>query len=208
MEGADGGDGGSGGNGGRGGDGGDATIYYTDAAQLKKILIFATGGRGGEASWGGRGGEPCRCTETRWVVPRCREVVDQAGNKQRICDQQDTYVCRDGDRGRDGAPGTHGSEGSLGYVTLIKSKTPLQSENTHMQVSLSQFGANRVADAVLTENLFTRISGMLSLLASGSRVSDTFTEFFRRAFENVRVVWDSKKPASSYSGRISASISN
>lgn len=208
MEGADGGDGGRGGNGGDGGSGGDATIYYTDAAQLKKILIFSTGGRGGEASWGGRGGEACRCSEVRWVVPRCREVVDPAGVKHTVCDQQDTYVCRDGERGRDGAPGQHGSDGSLGQVTLIKSKTPLQSENSHVRVDIRQLSAAHPVDAVLTENIFTRRSGALTLLASGSRVSDTYVDFVRRAVENVRVVWDSKKQASSYSGTVSASISD
>lgn len=206
LEGADGGDAGVGGHGGSGGSGGDATIYYTDTAQLKKILISAVGGRGGNGSYGGRGGEGCRCTELSWVVPKCREVIDPAGAKHTVCDEFDRYTCRDGDPGRDGANGGHGSDGRLGSVTLIKSKSRLLPEATSLSVSLSQFSSNKVADALLTENLFIRGNGVLSLLAPGSRVSDYYTEFSRRAEEKVRIVWDAKKQASSYDGTISVYI--
>lgn len=206
LEGADGGDGGAGGSGGSGGDGGDATIYYTDLAQLKRILISSRGGQGGQGAWGGRGGAPCSCAVPSWVIPRCHEVATPEGKKRTVCEDYDRYTCVAGDRGRDGAPGRPGSEGSLGFVTLIKSKTPLLPEALSLQVSLRQFASKKSIDGLLSENLFVRQSGLLSLLAPGSQVSDSYSEFVRRAEEKVRLVWDSKKLATSYAGTISVSI--
>lgn len=208
LEGADGGDGGRGGHGGGGGSGGDATIFYTNTAQLKKIFITAVGGRGGEGSWGGRGGEACRCVESYWTVPKCREVTEPNGSKRRVCDDYDRYTCRDGDPGRHGANGDRGADGSLGTVTLIKSKTSLLSENRSMEVSIREFKSKKMVEDVLTENLFVGRDGMLNFLAPGSRVTDYYIEFSRRAEERVRVVWDSKKPAGSYEGSVSVSISD
>jgi hypothetical protein len=208
YKGANGGDAGSGGTGGSGGSGGDATIYYTDASQLKKISISAVPGRGGNGSYGGRGGEACFCRDYEWSIPKCREVIDPSGQKHRVCDRYERFTCKDGERGKDGANGSEGSDGSLGSITIIKSKTKLQSETPGLRVTLKELAADKDVSAVLTENLFARRQGALSLVASGSRISDYYTEFTRRAEEKVRVVWESKKPASSYSGTISASINN
>ncbi|MFM6928021.1 MAG: hypothetical protein ACKOX6_06120 [Bdellovibrio sp.] len=208
LYGADAGEGGAGGSGGSGGDGGDAVIYYSDLSQLKKILIYSVGGEGGRGAYGGRGGAMgCRCDRSSWEMPpRCEEYTNGEGKKERRCDSPPRFVCQDGRSGRDGSHGADGRDGSYGSVTLIKSKAALGDENTSARVAVGKLVSGQAVNAVLTENLFTQKQGISSLLAAGSQVSDNYSEFVRRASENVSVVWRSSRRPADFSGIVSAGI--
>ena len=209
LFGADAGEGGAGGNGGDGGSGGDATIYYTDLSQLKKILIISEGGEGGRGSYGGRGGSRgCSCDRRHWEMePRCYDYKDKDGKMCRRCDPPPRFSCDDGHSGRDGSHGQDGSDGSRGSITLIKSPGPLPEENTASAVSVSKLIPNQTVRAVLTENIFTAKYGAASFLAGGSVVSDRYTEFVRRATENVAIVWQAVRKPTEHTGKITAFIS-
>lgn len=208
LYGANAGEGGSGGSGGSGGDGGDAVIYYSDLSQLKKILIHSVGGEGGRGAYGGRGGAMgCRCTFSYWEMPpHCEEFTDKDGKRVRHCDEAPRFSCQDGRSGRDGSNGSDGRDGSYGSVMLIKSKSALAEENTSARVAVSKLVQGQAVNTVLTENLFTQKQGINSLLAAGSEVSDRYTEFVRRASENVSVAWRSSRRASDFSGVVAAGI--
>lgn len=208
LYGADAGEGGAGGSGGSGGDGGDAIIYYSDISQLKKILIHSVGGEGGRGAYGGRGGAMgCRCTFSYWEMPpHCEEFTDKDGKKVRRCDEAPRFSCQDGRSGSEGSRGSDGRDGSYGSITLIKSRSALAEENTGARVAVNKLVTGQAMNAVLTENLFTQKQGINSLLAAGSEVSDRYTEFVRRASENVSVVWRSSRRSADFSGVVSAGI--
>ncbi|MGB3299390.1 MAG: hypothetical protein WBA76_14060, partial [Phormidesmis sp.] len=71
LQGASGGSGGNGGNGGNGSDGRNTSIYYTDPAALKQLVINAAGGQGGQPGQGAAGDDGCECVEPQWVVNFC-----------------------------------------------------------------------------------------------------------------------------------------
>jgi|GEM_PF-4829948 hypothetical protein len=224
IVGADAGAGGDGGDGGSGGDGGRSVIYYSDIAQLKKLMITAIPGQGGYASYGGRGGSRgCYCNRPYWYVQKCHDEMvpdtrppecDRDGKpiprppiSRRVCEDH-TYTCTDGRAGNPGRRGSDGSRGSYGYLTLIKSDSELLEETSSGQMAINKLTANVPSTHVLTENLFEGKSGANALLAPGSQVADRYNEFSRRAIENVHVLWTSTKEAHRYFGTVYSYISN
>lgn len=208
LYGADAGDGGAGGDGGSGGSGGDALIYYTDSAQLKNISIISRGGYGGQGSYGGRGGSRgCYCDQYSWTVPVCRIEKDKDGREHKICDRVNTYTCQNGRSGQIGASGSPGSNGSRGSATLVKSSTPLLPQSGSGRLNIQEFQTQNPVQFTLTENIFARRGGLLSLLAPGSDMSDSYSEFVRRAEENVQFVWAATRSPAPYKGTLSAYIS-
>lgn len=159
--------GGAGGSGGNGGNGGDLTIHYRNAADLKQVLVDASGGRGSRGGRGGLGRNACDCTRPSWTVEICSD-----GN----C-YNETYTCTDGGdgyNGPDGSDGTSGETGQLILVNLEDLSTPLPIESPDRTVSIARLAKEPV---YLSRHIWETRSGAQSLLASGSIVQDNYYDY-------------------------------
>lgn len=176
LQAAAGGNGGDGGNGGNGGNGGDVTLYYTNAAQLRQLLVNAAGGRAGRGGRGGQGGEGCRCRDRSWQVEVCRD-----GN----CTHE-RYVCRDGDYGRYGRNGREGTPGNPGQLWLVNQIEPLLPDQPTLTLPLETWLRQPTP---LSKNRWVSRAGASALVASGSVVADTYNEYVGRVEAQAQVVW-------------------
>ena len=205
LWGADGGNGGRGGRGGDGGDGGDATIYFTDASQLSKILIDSTPGRANYGSQGGSGGDGCRCYEYRWTVQKCHDQTNPDGSHQTVCEDH-SYSCWDGSHGSSGSSGRNGTDGHYGSLTLINSPSVLPADIRSERVRVGDLLGVR---PVLAENLWEQRGGARNILAPGSRVTDTYSYYTGRRFYPVTFGWNARRGIQEFADRsLQLSLSN
>lgn len=197
LLGADGGDGGRGGNAGNGGNGGDLTIFYQRPEDLRQIFVNNFGGQGGIAGRGGYGGNGCDCPDETWQVETCRweevppTTPDGKPHKEQKCTTERFY-CTDGRDGRTGSDGSLGRDGSNGSVTLIRNLTTIPTDNPSLTTPLDPLQKTGVT---LSKNIWRSQSGLLSQLASGSRVQDTYTEYGELWQVPIKVIWQATQPS-------------
>ncbi len=189
LVGAPGGDGGDGGHGGKGGDGGNPTIYYTDLNALRDISIDSTPGRGGRGSSGGSGAEGCFCREYSWLNQRCWTETLPNGQLAQRCDWV-RHSCYNGRRGHSGSRGPDGSDGTLGRATLIQKDSPIESDILDASVYFQNIPQQKTT---LAQNLWSSRSGLLQLIGSGSRISDSYTRYEGRKFYPVTYSWNTPR---------------
>jgi hypothetical protein len=168
-----GGTGGNGGKGGNGGNGGSLTAYYTNLADLRKVLVFAAPGKGGRGGRGGSGTPGCICSTRSWEVETCEGTPGTSSYK---CKKK-TYRCYDGKYGSSGSDGKNGSTGRLGILSLVQSKEPLAAEIPSVNIPLTELTGKQFA---LSKNKWNLRTGATSLLAPGSIVADEYREFEQR----------------------------
>ncbi len=183
LRGASGGNGADGGDGGNGGDAGSVTIYYQNPKDLAQIKINAAGGKGGRGGIAGAGGLGCLCTQLHWQQQICR---DPAGELNYSC-RVESFTCHDGINGRAGRDGQNGSDGLLGHLTLIKSTSPLPPSRVRAEITVASFIQQPL---LLSLNQWRFSEGALSLLATGSIISDKYREFIGRQEFDFRLVWN------------------
>lgn len=185
LQAPNGGDGGDGGNGGNGGDGGDVTLYYPNPADLRQIWVNAQGGPPGQAGRGGRGGDGCRCDHRDWQVQVCTN-----GN----CQQQ-RFICRDGDSGRDGRDGDDGEPGRSGQLWLVNQLDPLSPEIPTLTQPLATLLSQPVQ---LSKNIWQSRTGAGALLASGSIVADVYQQYVGRVETLAQLSWQADRPQTEF----------
>lgn len=187
LQAAHGSDGGNGGRGGDGGDGGSLTIHYSDQAALQQILVNAQGGRGGRGGRGGPGTAGCRCNSRYWDTQTCTGTPGQADYR---C-QTHRYYCQDGGYGSNGYPGPDGKNGENGQLALINQLEPLPPEAPSQTRSVRDFATQPVR---LSRNLWASRQGAASLLAAGSIVNNTYSEYVGRVEGEVGLEWQAERP--------------
>ncbi|BAY16428.1 hypothetical protein NIES21_22560 [Anabaenopsis circularis NIES-21] len=188
---ADGGAGGHGGKGGNGGNGGSITAYYTNLADLRKILVRATPGEGGRGGRGGNGASGCNCRRRSWEVETCKGTPGSSDYK---CTKK-RYRCHDGRDGSNGSDGSDGRTGRLGVLSIVNSKEPLAAETPNIKLSIAELTGKQFP---LSKNKWNLRTGATSLLAPGSMVADEYREFAQRLEESFQIVWQEKQPSQSF----------
>jgi hypothetical protein len=194
LYGASGGDAGRGGRGGDGGNGGDVTLYYSELAQLSKVLIFAPGGRGAFGGQSGRVGRPCVCT-----LPEVsfRDCAKDAQGKE-VC-KIISYSCTNGGYGRSYSDGNSGGSGRPGSILLVKSPKQLTSDSPYVGASLGELFSS-ATPLTLSRNLFEVVPGVGGLLAPGSVVASTGSEFVRLKTVPISSSWSTPQNLQSLAG--------
>lgn len=185
LQAPDGGNGGSGGSGGNGGNGGDVTLYYTNAADLRQLLVNAAGGRGGRGGRGGLGGEGCRCRYTSWQVETCNN-----GN----CTKE-RFVCRDGRDGYSGRNGSDGQTGQPGTLRLVNQSEALLAEAPTQTLALDALIQQPVR---LSKNLWEDRTGARSLLAPGSVVNNRYQVYIGRVEAEAQILWEAERSPTAF----------
>ncbi len=188
----DGGKGGDAGSGGNGGSGGNLSVYYSNIADLRSILVRSVGGEAGRGGRGGDGARGCRCRRRSWTVKSC---TGKKGTDSYKCKKR-TYRCYSGSDGRDGYDGKNGKRGRLGYLRLVKGKTQLAADNPKALLNFSELQDKSIR---LSKNRWIVRSGAVSLLAPGSVIADKYSEFDRRIERDFQVVWLELQPISNFS---------
>ncbi|MBE9004321.1 collagen-like protein [Fortiea sp. LEGE XX443] len=186
--------GGAGGNGSKGGDGGNGgslTAYYTNLADLRKVLVRAIPGEGGRGGRGGNGAAGCSCSTRSWEVETCEGTPGTSSYKCR----KKTYTCYDGKHGSNGSNGKNGSTGRLGVLSIVQSKEPLATEIPSANIPITELPGKQFA---LSKNKWNFRTGATSLLAPGSIIADEYREFEQRLEETVQIVWQEKRPTASF----------
>ena len=189
--GARGGDGGYAGAGGRGGNGGNVTLRYMDPADLKNVLVDASGGRGGlTAALPGRGGRGCACSVYSWNYDY--QVCEHHPNQHDTCHMvHERHYCHEGANGRDGSY-QDGGNGSTGGITLIRSDKPDGADRPEVAVPVGMLPYRDT----LTLDHWSTLAGAAGVLAPGSRVADTYTLWAGRSVNPVSVLWNARRPTS------------
>ena len=190
LQAANGGNGGEGGNGGNGGNGGALTVYYTQTADLRQILVQSDGGTGGRGGRGGLGARGCDCRWQSWQVQVCPEGGGECQTRE--------YQCRDGRDGNSGRDGRDGQSGQRGQLTLIPQAEPLPPENPTQAVTLNNFTGRSFS---LSRHLWQTRQGATALLAPGSIIADTYREYTGRLEKQVELVWTSSDPLTTFANR-------
>lgn len=180
---ANGGNGGNGGDGGDGGKGGDLTIYGTNPANLKQIIVNAVGGKGGQPGIGGKASKGCQCTEPYWTVETCK---GKPGNSNYRCTTQ-TFQCQNGLDGTDGTQGRVGRDGRLGQLTLISLNRPLVDDQPSATVALSQL---KDRGFTLSKNKWETRTGALALFTPGSVIDDQYRLLAQRLEHSFLLIWN------------------
>ncbi|MBE9206015.1 collagen-like protein [Nostoc sp. LEGE 06077] len=188
---ANGGAGGNGGKGGDGGNGGSLTAYYTNLADLRKILVRATPGEGGRGGRGGNGTAGCNCRRRSWDVETCKGTPGSSDYK---CTKK-RYRCYDGRNGSDGSDGREGSNGRLGVLSIVNGKEPLAADTPSIKLSITELTGKQFT---LSKNKWNLRTGATSLLAPGSVIADEYREFEQRLQESFQLVWQEKQPSDSF----------
>lgn len=201
LQGADGGHGGDGGMGGDGGDGGDLTIFYRQSQDLKNIFVNNLGGQAGISGRGGYGGEGCDCYDEAWQVEVCEweEVEGAEGEtptREQKCETK-TYYCRDGGDGRPGDDGAIARDGAVGNVTLVQNLTAIPMDNPSGVVTVGDLQRSPVT---LSKNIWRSQSGLLSKLASGSKVPNDYREYVEFWQVPISLNWQSSQSIQTFSG--------
>ena len=194
---ASGGDGGNGGSGGDGGNGGDITVYYTDRAHLRNVLVNASGGRGGRGGRGENGGQGCNCHEYSWSQTECSD-----GN----CETEH-FSCKDGDDGRDGSSGSRGSDGRTGQARIVD-KTLLAGERLEADSPVVEraIATLPTAPVELSRNLWQTRTRARSLFNSGSVIDDTYQAYMGRVEKQFQLIWEASYPQQQASGVLNVSL--
>lgn len=187
----DGGRGGDGGSGGNGGSGGQLTVFYSNIADLKSILVRSQGGEGGRGGRGGDGARGCRCRRRSWTVESCS---GKKGTDSYKCKKR-RYRCYQGSDGRDGRDGRDGGRGSSGILSLIKGKQQLTPDNPKTELNFLELQNKSIR---LSKNRWVTRSGAVSLLAPGSVIADKYREFDKRIERDFQIVWQEKQPISNF----------
>ncbi|MCF4966316.1 collagen-like protein [Nostoc sp. CMAA1605] len=187
-------DGANGGNGGRGGDGGNGgnlTVYYTNLADLQKILVRANPGDPGRGGRGGRGVAGCRCRRSSWERETC---TGKPGTPDYKCTKK-TYRCQSGRDGYSGSDGSDGKTGKLGVLSIVKSQQTLPEETPSVTLPISELGGKQIN---LSKHKWKLHQGAASLLAPGSIIADEYREFEERLETVFQLVWQERQPISNF----------
>ncbi|MBV6624415.1 MAG: collagen-like protein [Rivularia sp. (in: Bacteria)] len=199
---ADGGKGGDAGSGGNGGSGGLLTVYYSNIADLKSILVRSQGGEGGRGGRGGDGAIGCRCRRRSWTVKSCK---GKKGTDNYKCKKR-KYRCYQGSDGRDGYDGKDGKQGNNGFLSLVKGKQQLKADNPQAELSFVELNGKSIR---LSKNRWISRNGAASLLAPGSIIADKYREFDKRIERDFQVVWREKQPINNFSkAKIKLNLNN
>ncbi|MBD2489693.1 collagen-like protein [Aulosira sp. FACHB-615] len=191
---ANGGAGGDGGKGGNGGNGGSVTAYYTNLADLRKILVRTNPGEGGRGGRGGNGTAGCNCRRRSWEVQTCKGTPGSSDYK---CTKK-RYRCYDGRNGSNGSDGSDGNTGRLGVLSIVNSKEPLAADTPSIKLSIPELAGKQFP---LSKNKWNLRTGAASLLAPGSIIADEYREFDQRLEESFQLVWQEKQPSQSFSNQ-------
>ncbi|MEO1560635.1 MAG: collagen-like protein, partial [Cyanobacteria bacterium J06632_19] len=199
---ADGGKGGDAGRGGNGGNGGLLTVYYSNIAELKSILVRSQGGEGGRGGRGGDGAIGCRCRRRSWTIESCS---GKKGTDSYKCKKR-KYRCYRGSDGRDGYDGRDGKGGKNGFLSLIKGKQQLSVDNPQAELSFTELEGKSIR---LSRNRWISRNGAVALLAPGSIIADTYREFDKRIERDFQVVWQENQPINNFSkARLKLNLNN
>ncbi len=99
--------------------------------------------------------------------------------------------------GRNGMNGSNGSHGSLGSAVLIPSATEILPDDTSRSQDISLLDGFAVT---LAKNNFVMKSGLLSLLAPGSQLQDTYDMWTGRDSKSAAVKWSASRKAAEFKG--------
>ncbi|MEM6591013.1 MAG: collagen-like protein [Cyanobacteria bacterium P01_C01_bin.73] len=189
----DGGNGGAGGDGGRGGSGGDLTVYYEEVADLRQLLVDSSGGIGGRGGRGGQGAAGCNCRDRRWEQQVCTGTPGQSDYSCQI----KTFICEDGDYGRNGRNGRDGEIGEPGQLYVVDQLEPLAADQPTQTLTLSALQAEPVG---LSKNLWQTRQGALALLAPGSTLRNDYQAYVGRAEGQFQLRWEAPRPIADFAG--------
>jgi hypothetical protein len=183
-----------------GGDGGDLTIFYRQPQDLKNIFVNNLGGQAGVSGRGGYGGEGCDCYDDSWRVEVCEweEVEGAEGEKptrERKCETR-TYYCRDGSDGSPGRDGAIAQDGSAGNVTLVQNLTAIPTDKPRATVTVGELQRGSIS---LSKNIWRSQSGLLSKLASGSRVPNDYREYVEFWQVPISLTWQAAQSPQAFS---------
>lgn len=190
-----GGNGGNGGDGGNGGNAGNPTIYATNLAQLKTILLKANGGKGGKAGQGGIASQGCRCAQPFWTVETCSG--GRPGDPDYRCTSQE-FRCTDGNNGISGRNGRDGRNGQPGQLTLINLNKPLEPDRPSASATFAEI---RNQGFLLSKNTWETRKGAQSLFASGSIVEDQYRMLVSRLERSFFMTWNAPQPFEQFADR-------
>jgi len=191
-------DGGSGGNGGDGGNGGNAgspTIYATNPAQLKSILLKANGGKGGNGGVGGLGSSGCNCDRPYWTVETCSG--GKPGDPDYRCTNQE-FRCVDGNNGTSGRSGRTGRNGIPGQLTLINLNKPLEPDRPTASATFAEI---RNQGFLLSKNTWETRKGAPSLFAPGSIIDDQYRMLVSRREQSFFMTWNASQSFEQFANR-------
>lgn len=200
LQGANGGNGGRGGNGGAGGNGGDLTIFYQQPQDLRSIFVNNVGGESGISGRGGYGGDGCVCPVSSWRVETCHweEIKptspEEKPRRERKCTTE-RYYCTSGSDGANGRDGATARQGETGSITLVQNLKAIPADNTATTISLDELQKTGVT---LSKNIWRSQSGLLSKLASGSKVADSYREYVELWQAPIRLTWQATQPTSQF----------
>lgn len=183
----DGGNGGNGGNGGDGGNGGSISIYSTNPAQLRQIVVNAAGGKGGQMGPGGNAGEGCNCTKPYWTVETCSG--DRGASDYRCTTKE--FRCYNGRNGVRGNAGLTGRDGFPGRLTLLNLNKPLEPDRPTASVAMATMKDQGV---VLSRNRWETRQGARDLLAPGSVIDDQYEALTERLERSFLLIWNAPQP--------------
>lgn len=133
------------------------------------------------------GKEVCSIKKVCETKDLCRD--ERVCKDVRRCEDRH-YSCQDGRDGMSGRNGSPGQTGSRGSIKIAKGIDAIPSESPSKTVSLLSLINNTVS---LTKNIWEPKTGMLSLLARGSDVSNSYEEFVETAINTVSLEWLSDK---------------
>lgn len=192
---AEGGNGGNGGDGGNGGNAGSPTIYATNLAHLKTILLKANGGKGGTAGQGGLASQGCRCSQPFWTVETCSG--GKPGDPDYRCTSQE-FRCTDGNNGIAGRNGREGRSGQSGQLTLINLNKPLEPDRPSASATFAEI---RNQGFLLSKNTWETRQGAKLLFAEGSIVEDQYRMLVSRLERSFFMTWSAPQPFAQFADR-------
>ncbi|MEB3312485.1 MAG: collagen-like protein [Snowella sp.] len=190
----DGSNGGNGGNGGDGGNGGSISIYATNAAFLRNILVNAAGGKGGQGGQGGLASEGCNCSKSYWTVESCS---GDRGSSDFRCTTKE-FRCSNGRNGINGTPGLSGRDGQPGRLTLLNLNKPLEPDRPSASVTM---GTLKDQGVILSRNRWETRRGAQQLLAPGSVIEDEYQFLTERLERGYLLVWNAPQSFSNFANR-------
>lgn len=99
--------------------------------------------------------------------------------------------------GRPGMMGSNGSHGQMGRALLIPSATQVQPDDTYDSRDVSLLNGYMVT---LAKNNYVQKSGLLSMLAPGSQLQDTYDLWTGRDVKTASVKWSASRQAADFKG--------
>ncbi len=183
----DGSNGGNGGNGGDGGSGGSISIYATNPAFLRNILVNSSGGQGGQGGLGGLGSQGCNCSKPYWTVESCSG--DRGASDFRCTTKE--FRCYNGRNGINGSQGLPGRNGLPGRLTLLNLNKPLEPDRPSASVTM---GTLKDQGVILSRNRWETRKGAQQLLAPGSIIDDEYQFLVERLERSYLLTWNAPQP--------------